>query len=69
MEIVKYIKLIIPGLRAKSAKKHKVAHVSRKKMQVRQRLGGLAPKPSANSAYGHTPTGDELRVYDDDDST
>jgi len=32
------IKVIVPGLSTKSAKKHIVQHVSRKKLQMRQRL-------------------------------
>jgi len=46
MEIVKYIKVIIPGLRTKNAKKHILAHVSRKKIAGASiSVWGLSPKP------------------------
>jgi len=44
MEIVKYIKVIIPGLRTRSAKKHiHLAHVSRNTIAGASAFGGLPP--------------------------
>jgi len=43
MKIMKCIKVIVPGLSTKSAKKHIVTHISRKKIAGASAFGGLAP--------------------------
>jgi len=42
MEIVKCIKIIVPGLRTKSAKKHIVAHIIRKTIAGASAFGSVA---------------------------